>query len=27
VINKFLQKGNMEIEKDGTIVIYDEDYE
>jgi hypothetical protein len=27
VINKFLQKGNMEIEKDGTITIYDEDYE
>lgn len=27
VINKFLQKGNIDIERDGTIQIYDEDYE
>lgn len=27
VVNKFLQKGNMEIERDGTINIYVEDYE
>lgn len=27
VVNKFLQKGNMEIESDGTLNIYVEDYE